>query len=110
MIDIKPGDRVKIDGSVHAYTVEAFDYELACLRAKNGNIFLARRERITLIPPKIAEPGIGEVVWDFCKLAGKRIPWVHLVLGGWAAPHYGYRDWSDFSDDVTLAVDPKAGA
>ena len=68
---------------------------------------------LTIIPPKIAEPEIGEVVWDFYEPAGKRIAWRHSSEKGWTAYYDGLwllRDWSAFSDDVTLAVDPKAGA
>ena len=62
MSDIKPGDRVKIYGKKTA-TVEAVDSDVACLRSDaDGLLRLYGLEYLTLVPPKIAEPGVGKVV------------------------------------------------
>jgi len=114
MTDIKPGDRVKCGnrkGTVLGVN-KAFAWVLL---DGDDNPYTYRLSDLTLIPPKIAEPEIGEVVWDFYEPAGKRIPFTHLAPAGkaWSAFVNGQwynLHWSDFSDDVTLAVDPKAGA
>jgi len=114
MSEIKVGDRVTASLRPGVGVVMAADNGWAWVRWPEEPCPLTQNTTsLTLITPKIAQPGMGEVVWDFYEPAGKRIPWRHSSEKGWTAYYDGLwllRDWSDFSDDVTLAVDPKAGA
>ena len=106
MTDIKPGDRVKCGnrkGTVLGVN-KAFAWVLL---DGDDNPYTYRLSDLTLIPPKIAQPPVGSGVWD------DGVLWVRTTVHDeWHChkPALQYRRWYDFSDDVTLAVDPKAGA
>lgn len=108
MSEIRVGDRVKASQRTGVGVVMAADNGWAWVRWPEEPCPLTQNTTsLTLIPPKIAEPPVGSSVWD-----GGTV-WTR-DKAGWHGRHGGrwtYRHlWADFSDDVTLAVDPKAAS
>ena len=107
MTAIKAGDRVReARYSSFTYEVIATHGRMAWLVNGDGDYLTSAVANLTLVPPKIAEPPVGSVVWD------DGVPWMRVR--GWGRPwfaaidgRFGYRGWGDFSDSVTLATPPE---
>ena len=107
MTAIKVGDIVRDTRySSFTYEVIAVNSGMAWLMNGDGDYLTSAVANLTLIPPKIAEPGVGSVVWD------DGVPWMRLYGGAqhgrcWVSAFEDTRRWYDFSDSVTLATPPE---
>ena len=111
MTAIKVGDIVRATRySSFTYEVIAVNGRMAWLVNGDGDYLTSAIADLTLVPPKIAEPPAGSVVWD------DGVPWMRTHISfalAWFSVVGGYserRSWDDFSDSVTLAVDPKGAS
>jgi len=106
MSEIKVGDRVTASLRPGVGVVMAADNGWAWVRWPEEPCPLTQNTTdLTLVPPKIAEPPVGSVVWD------GDVPWYHFFAEGtrtWFAHGHDDRIWSDFPDTVVRATPPEA--